>query len=102
MDAADTRARGRGGAPGDAPNLPTPVDNYQTGVPAYGVSMTTKRAGDIGVLVVDDHRTFGEAVAVALQVERGFAVRVATSGRDALTSAPEDHPDVVLMALKMP
>jgi len=64
--------------------------------------MTTKRAGEIAVLVVDDHRTFAEAVAVALRMEKGFSVRVATAGREALTLATEEHADVVLMDLKMP
>src|SRR5205823_13591946 len=88
--------------PGDVANLPRAVDNNQTLVSAYGVSMTAKRAGDIEVLVVDDHRTFGEAVGVALRMEKGFSVRVATSGRDALALASAEHADVVLMDLKMP
>jgi DNA-binding NarL/FixJ family response regulator len=64
--------------------------------------MTPKRAGTIEVLVVDDHRTFGEAVAIALGMDEGFSVRVATSGREAVALAGERHADVVLMDVKMP
>jgi DNA-binding NarL/FixJ family response regulator len=57
----------------------------------------------ITVLIVDDERTFGEALEVALERERDLhVVHVATDGRDAIESAGRDRPDVVLMDVTMP
>lgn len=64
--------------------------------------MSRGRAGSIDVLVVDDHRMFGEAVAMALRMEPDLSVRVVTSGRDAVASAKDRRADVVLMDAKMP
>lgn len=63
------------------------------------------RAGTrtIGVLIVDDERTFGEALQLALRHERDLlVVDVATGGEDALRAAREHRPDVVLMDVAMP
>ena len=57
----------------------------------------------IGILVVDDHRTFGEAMRIALEQEKGLAVvGVATSGEESLALANDHVPDVVLMDIEMP
>ena len=64
--------------------------------------MTAKRADNIRVLVVDDHRTFADAIALAIGLERGFETRVAASGPEALDSIRREHPDVVLMDIQMP
>jgi DNA-binding NarL/FixJ family response regulator len=54
------------------------------------------------VLVVDDHRTFAEALALAVGLEPGLRARVATGGPEALRLAEEERPDVVLMDVQMP
>jgi DNA-binding NarL/FixJ family response regulator len=57
----------------------------------------------ITVLIVDDERTFGEALEVALEREEDLrVVHVATGGTEAVTAAGEQHPDVVLMDASMP
>lgn len=57
----------------------------------------------IKVLIVDDERTFGEALEVALEREKDLhVVHVATDGREAVASAGEHRPDVVLMDDSMP
>ncbi|HEY2964763.1 MAG TPA: response regulator, partial [Actinomycetota bacterium] len=57
----------------------------------------------ITVLIVDDERTFGEALEVALDREKDLrVVHVATDGIEAVASATEFRPDVVLMDVSMP
>ena len=55
------------------------------------------------MLIVDDERTFGEALEVALERERDVrVVDVATDATDAVRAVEEHHPDVVLMDVVMP
>ncbi|HEV8178380.1 MAG TPA: response regulator transcription factor [Gemmatimonadales bacterium] len=56
----------------------------------------------IAVLVVDDHRTFAEALGVVFRMEKDFRVEVAANGLDAVDSVERFHPDVVLIDLDMP
>src|SRR5437763_4642327 len=57
----------------------------------------------ITTLVVDDHRTFGEAMRIALDQEKDVhVVGVAISGADGVAMAHEHEPDVVLMDIEMP
>ena len=57
----------------------------------------------ITVLIVDDERTFGEALEVALDREKDLrVVHVATDGPEAVASATQHRPDVVLMDVAMP
>jgi len=57
----------------------------------------------IRVLIVDDHRTFGEALRAALTQEKDLEiVDVVTDGPAAVQAAAEHHPDVVLMDVSMP
>src|SRR5439155_6215963 len=56
----------------------------------------------ISVLVVDDHRTFAEALAVAIGLEKDMSAGVAWSGLEALRKVERDHPDVLLIDLQMP
>jgi DNA-binding NarL/FixJ family response regulator len=63
--------------------------------------MTTKPP--ITVLIVDDERTFGEALELALGREKDLlVVDVTTSGLEAVASAAEHRPDVVIMDVAMP
>ena len=64
--------------------------------------MATKRGPAISVLLVDDHRTFAEALAVAFRLEKDLTVRVASSGTEAVAAAGQGRLDVVLMDLEMP
>jgi two-component system NarL family response regulator len=57
----------------------------------------------ITVLIVDDERTFGEALQLALRHERDLlVVDVATDGETAVRAVDAHHPDVVLMDVAMP
>ena len=57
----------------------------------------------ISVLIVDDHRAFGEALAVALDKEDDLeVVVVAVDGESAAVEAEVRQPDVVLVDLQMP
>jgi DNA-binding NarL/FixJ family response regulator len=60
-------------------------------------------AGELRVLLVDDHRLFAEALmAVLSEDERIRVVGIATDGQEAVEVATELLPDVILMDLKMP
>jgi DNA-binding NarL/FixJ family response regulator len=56
----------------------------------------------VSVLIVDDHRTFAEALALAFRLEGDFRVRVASSGQEAVDLTRKDGPAVVFMDLEMP
>jgi DNA-binding NarL/FixJ family response regulator len=59
--------------------------------------------GDIRVVIADDHRSFGEALQIALDNEDDLTViEVVTSGESAIESAQAQHPDVLLMDVQMP
>lgn len=61
------------------------------------------RTRPIKVLIVDDERTFGEALQVALGREKDLRiVHVATDGHQALEAVNEHRPDVVIMDVEMP
>jgi DNA-binding NarL/FixJ family response regulator len=64
--------------------------------------MPAKRPAPIRVLVVDDHRTFAEALAWVLESREGFETRAALTGEEALAMSAVSRPDVVLMDAKMP
>lgn len=61
-----------------------------------------RRGAAINVLVVDDHRTFGEALALAVGLEKDMVAHVAASGLAGVEAAALDRPDVVLMDIEMP
>jgi DNA-binding NarL/FixJ family response regulator len=54
------------------------------------------------VLVVDDHRTFAEALALAVRLERDMEAQVASSGTDAVVIVEQEHPNVILLDIEMP
>lgn len=55
------------------------------------------------IVIVDDHRAFGEALALALRKERDLdVVAVTTDGASAVEVVAETHPNVVLLDLQMP
>src|SRR5918996_205288 len=59
--------------------------------------------GDIRVVIAGDHRSFGEALQIALDNEDDLTViEVVTNGESAIESAQEQHPDVLLMDVQMP
>lgn len=63
----------------------------------------TARGKPITVLIVDDERTFGEALELALGREKDLRiVQVATDGPQAVQAATTYRPDVVLMDATMP
>lgn len=71
---------------------------------AYDCATVGKREGDrISILIVDDHRTFGEALELSLKYEPDIeVVDVVTDGETAVETVAEKHPDVVIMDLSMP
>jgi two-component system, NarL family, response regulator DevR len=64
--------------------------------------MGSKKAPPIAVLIVDDHRTFAEALAIAIRLEKGFATHVAAGYAEGVEMAARDQPDVALVDLEMP
>jgi DNA-binding NarL/FixJ family response regulator len=57
----------------------------------------------ITVVIADDHRSFGEALEVALDQEQDLRViEVVTDGTAAVETTSSRHPDVVLLDLQMP
>ena len=57
----------------------------------------------ITVVIADDHRSFGEALQIALDKERDLTViEVVDDGAEAVRSAVDQEPDVVLLDLRMP
>ncbi len=68
--------------------------------------MSSTRRADarpITVLIVDDERTFGEALELALRHEEDLhVVEVVPDGDTAVRAVDEHHPDVVLMDVAMP
>jgi DNA-binding NarL/FixJ family response regulator len=57
----------------------------------------------ISVLIADDHRSFGEAMGIALSKEDDLSIiQVAEGGEEAVRIAVDSKPDVVLMDLRMP
>ncbi|HEV8421156.1 MAG TPA: response regulator transcription factor [Actinomycetota bacterium] len=64
--------------------------------------MATKRASSISILVVDDHRTFAEALALAVRLERDMEAWVAANGADAVEIVRRERPHVVLLDMEMP
>lgn len=60
-------------------------------------------AQPITVLIVDDERTFGEALELALRHEKDLqVVEVVPDGDTAVRAVDEHHPNVVLMDVAMP
>jgi DNA-binding NarL/FixJ family response regulator len=58
---------------------------------------------EITVVIADDHRSFGEALEVALDREQDLSViEVVTDGTAAVETAVREHPDVMLVDLQMP
>jgi DNA-binding NarL/FixJ family response regulator len=66
--------------------------------------MTKKTTTEpITIVIVDDHRSFGEALQVTLDQEQDLSViEVVTDGSAAVETASRRKPDVVLMDLQMP
>jgi DNA-binding NarL/FixJ family response regulator len=57
----------------------------------------------ITIVIADDHRSFGEAMQIALDREQDLdVIQVVGDGDLAVTATLEEEPDVVLMDLRMP
>jgi DNA-binding NarL/FixJ family response regulator len=57
----------------------------------------------IRVVIADDHRSFGEALQIALDREQDLTViELVTDGLETVRAVAREHPDVVLMDLQMP
>jgi two-component system, NarL family, nitrate/nitrite response regulator NarL len=63
---------------------------------------TMREETDIRTLIVDDHTLFAEAVRATLEARGIRVVGVVTNGADAIRSAAEHRPDIVLMDLGLP
>jgi DNA-binding NarL/FixJ family response regulator len=60
-------------------------------------------AEDLAVLVVDDHRSFGDLLSAALATVPGMrCVGTATSAAEGVEMAARLHPDIVVMDIEMP
>ena len=61
------------------------------------------RSDEIRVVIADDHRSFGEALQIALDKEHDLTViEVVDGGQEAVRSTADGAPDVVLIDLRMP
>lgn len=59
--------------------------------------------GSITVMIVEDQRTFAEALQRVIDLEKGIeVVTVAGDGKSAVDLAVESRPDVILMDIEMP
>ena len=55
------------------------------------------------VLVIDDHRSFAEALAIAIDAEPGLrCVAIAATAAEGLAAVSASHPDVALVDLQLP
>lgn len=58
---------------------------------------------DRAVLIVDDHRSFAEALAIALDVQEGLrCAAVAATAAEALTATARVHPDLAVVDMRLP
>jgi DNA-binding NarL/FixJ family response regulator len=65
--------------------------------------MASNESGSIRVVIADDHRSFGEALQIALDKEQDLTViELVTDGLETVRAVAREHPDVVLMDLQMP
>lgn len=65
--------------------------------------MEDTASGRIRVVIADDHRSFGEALQIALDREQDLTViELVTDGLETVRAVAREHPDVVLMDLQMP
>jgi DNA-binding NarL/FixJ family response regulator len=65
--------------------------------------MASSPSGHIRVVIADDHRSFGEALQIALDKEQDLTViELVTDGIETVRTVAREHPDVVLMDLQMP
>ncbi len=61
------------------------------------------KSGPIRVMIVEDHRTFAEALQRVIDLEKGLEVITVTNdGKSAVDLAVEHRPDVILMDIEMP
>lgn len=66
-------------------------------------SAPKRRGRAIRVLIADDHRTFADALQVAIRLHAGISVvGVVHDGEAAVAAADEKKPDVILMDSQMP
>jgi len=68
----------------------------------HTVAMGRKAARPIRVLIVDDHRTFAQALSLALGLEPDLLPRAVSSAAEAAAAMDAEHPDVVLLDVVMP
>jgi DNA-binding NarL/FixJ family response regulator len=67
------------------------------------ISMTSPAASSkTRVLVVDDHRTFAEAMALVISMQSDMSGRAVLSGSEAERAVLEDTPDIVLIDVAAP
>ena len=66
-----------------------------------GLGRMAAVSADSRVLVVDDERLIADSLAQILRA-RGYAVRVAYGGAEAMAAAEEECPDIVLSDVLMP
>ena len=64
--------------------------------------MPARKVPAVKVLVVDDHRSFGDAVGIAVGQDEQVQVTIVTSGDEAIRAASMEPPDIILMDVEMP
>lgn len=54
------------------------------------------------ILLIDDEETIQEVVQVGIEIEAGWRVEIASSGREGIDLAQDQQPDAILLDVMMP
>mgnify|MGYP002625041607 CR=1 FL=1 len=81
--------------------LPTPSENSSSAAQPESLDAANEERHSLRVLVVDDNAAAATMLRMVVQAA-GHQVRTAGDGEEAVQSAGEFHPDVVLMDIGMP
>ena len=54
------------------------------------------------ILLIDDEETIQEVVQVGIEIEAGWQVAIASSGKEGITLAQNQQPDAILLDVMMP
>src|SRR5579859_2533258 len=91
----------RGPCPGDAVSSQSSRDKRRKRSPGLVPGKEGRAISGVRVLVVDDERKIRELVGSYLE-RQGYLVTLAATGRAALAAAVREHPDLIVLDLRLP